>query len=54
MEEKVLKISEVIKGLCRRIEDLQLCSIPRTPPNERERRERTMLIAVANIKKVEE
>jgi hypothetical protein len=54
MEEKVLKIGEVIKGLCMRIEDLQLRSTPGTPPEEREGRERTMMTVIENIKKVEE
>lgn len=54
MEEQVLKIGEFIKGFQSKIEDLQLWSTLGTPPEEREGRERTTIIVVANIKKVEE
>jgi len=49
-----LKIGEVIKDLCTRIEDLQLHSTPRTPSEEREGGERTTLTFIDSIKKVEE
>jgi hypothetical protein len=40
LEEQVSKISEVIKGFHTRIKDLESCTIPRTPPEEKEQRER--------------
>jgi hypothetical protein len=54
MEEHVSNIGEVIKGFFTRIEDLQLCSTPGTPPEEREGREKMTMTVIENIKKLEE
>jgi hypothetical protein len=40
VEEKVSKISAVIKGIQNKITKLELCTLPGTPPKEREQRER--------------
>jgi len=54
MEEKVLKIEEVIKGFHMRIEDIQLRNTSGTPLKERVGIEIKMLTVIANIKKLEE
>jgi molecular chaperone DnaK (HSP70) len=53
MEEKVLKIGDVIKGFCEQIEDLKLWSMPGMPPEVCEGRERMEMTTISNIKKVE-
>jgi hypothetical protein len=53
MEEQVLNIGEVIKGFRSKNEDLQLRSMLGTPPKVIAGRERTMMIEVTNIKKIE-
>jgi len=50
----VSNIGEVIKIFRTRIENLQLHSMPGTPPKERAGRERTMMTTITNIKKLEE
>jgi hypothetical protein len=54
MEEQVSNIGEVIKGFCTKIEDLESCTVPGTPPEEREQREKTMQTSVAKIKILEQ
>jgi hypothetical protein len=53
VEEKVSKISAVIKGLWNKITELELCTLPGTPPEEREQRERTTQTSVEKIKILE-
>jgi hypothetical protein len=54
LEEHVSKISEVIQGFCTRIKELEVCTTPGTPPEEKEQRERTTITSVASIKSLDE
>jgi hypothetical protein len=54
LEEHVTKISESIHGFHTKNIDLEACQIPRTPPEEREQREKTVTKTVENIKSMEE
>jgi seryl-tRNA synthetase len=53
MEEQVLNIGEVIKGFREHIQDLQLRSMPGTPPEVHKGRERMVTKTVSNIKRIE-
>jgi hypothetical protein len=53
MEEHISRIGEAIKGIFTRIEDLKSHSTLRTPPEEREERERIAITMVVNIKKLD-
>jgi hypothetical protein len=54
MEEQVSRVDNVIKRFHRRVKDLHLHTILGTTPEEWTRRERTMMIAVKNVKKLDE
>jgi hypothetical protein len=54
LEEKVMKISEAIQGFCVNIVDLEVCTTPSTPPEEREKREKTIAMTVESIKSLDE
>jgi hypothetical protein len=54
LEEQVSNIREVIKGLCNKIKDLELCNTPGMPPEEKAQREITSMTTVENIKKLDE
>jgi hypothetical protein len=53
MEEQVLNIGEVIKGLREQIQDLQLRNMPGTPLEMCKGRERMETTTIANIKRRE-
>jgi hypothetical protein len=53
MEEHVSIIGEVIKYFHRKIENLQLCTVRGTLPEEREGTKRTTMTTIENIKKLE-
>jgi hypothetical protein len=50
----VLNISESIQGFHVKIVDLEACTMPSTPPKEREQREKTMMTTIESIKSLEE
>jgi hypothetical protein len=54
LEEKVMKISESIQGFHMNIVDLEACTTPSTPLEEREKREKTSLMTVESIKSLDE
>jgi len=54
LEEQVSKIKEVIKGFSTRIKDLDSHITPRTPPKEKEHKERTSMTLVEIIKSLDE
>jgi predicted nucleic acid-binding Zn-ribbon protein len=54
LEEQVSKISEAIQGFHTKIVDLEACTMPSTPLEEREKREKTTTTIVESIKSLEE
>jgi hypothetical protein len=54
LEEQVTKISEAIQGFHMKIIDLEACQTPSTPPEEREKREKTIVMTVESIKSMDE
>jgi hypothetical protein len=53
VEEHVVNISEVIKGLRTNIRELEVRTTPGTPPEERAQMEQTMQTSVEKIKNLE-
>jgi hypothetical protein len=54
LEKQISKIREFIKGFCTMIEDLESCSTPRTPYEEKEQRERIAMTSVESTNILEE
>jgi uncharacterized protein (UPF0335 family) len=54
VEEKVSKISTIVKGFHNNIIKLELCTLPGTPLEEREKRERITQTSVEKIKSLEQ
>jgi len=54
LDEKVMKINEVIQGFCMNIFDLEARTIPSMPPKEIQQREKTVVTTVESIKILEE
>ena len=52
VEEHVVNISEVIKGLHTNIRELEVRTTPGTPPKERAQMEQTMQVLVEKIEKI--
>jgi len=54
LEEHVSKISEFIQGFHTRIREFKVHTIPGTPPEEKEERERKTITSVEKIKSLDE